>query len=261
MDWADQNRHRGIRASGTQTQTVALAEDDCTCLAEAPTAGPTGGQLYVGHRHAGIDALDPARNRVAIAADSIFAKAILSTGHVYIGTYSGPGGVVALDTLSYARAAPILAMDVRPTGLPSGAPPIDVAELAPGAELHNLKDLYAAGQFQQVLTECVSAEDDQRYSDWHPQLLYLAWASDEKLGNIDDGDRLRNSFLQQYPRHIFAADMYFEQAMRLLADAQYQAADDELAMIEGYFPASRVAEKATGMRMRLKSAIPPMASQ
>jgi hypothetical protein len=38
--------------------------------------------------------------------------------------------------------------------------------------------------------------------------------------------------------------MYFEQAIRLLANAQYAAAGHKLAMIDDYFPHSNIAEKA-----------------
>jgi hypothetical protein len=260
-DWAQNSRQQGgtpaLEASQAQTGPVAmpsvvLGEDYCSCLTEAHNADTSAEQIYIGHRRSGVDLFDPAKNRITEATPPMFARAFAGAGQTYIGSYGpqhhvpypGPGGVIALGNLSGKAIAPSLGGGARLADLPSGAPPVSPEPLDPEVEMRNLKDLYAAGHFNELLMECGRAEKDSRYSAWHPELLYLAWATDEKLGKIDDSDRLRDSFLQQYPRHIFAADMYFEQAIRLLANAQYAAAGHKLAMIDDYFPHSNIAEKA-----------------
>jgi hypothetical protein len=254
MDWADQNRHRGIRASGTQTQTVALAEDDCTCLAETPTAGIAVGNIYVGHRDAGIDVFDPARNRVDVATDSIFAKAIVNSTGTYVGSYPGPGGVTALHVSANAAAVPSMAINALPVAFPSGAPTSNFAELTPEIEVINLKDLYENDQFEEASKECGCVEQDQRYSAWQPQILYIHWLAERKLGNLIASHHLRDSFLERYPRHALAADLHFDRAVFLLESGRYVDADKELATIEDYFPKSRVAEKAMETRKRIQLA-------
>jgi outer membrane protein assembly factor BamD (BamD/ComL family) len=107
--------------------------------------------------------------------------------------------------------------------------------------------LYAAGLFDQFRSGCQRAEGDRRYSAWQPQILYLEWVAERKLGNTEDGDRRRDIFLSRYPGHALAAGMYFEQAMRLLADGQYDSAKRRLATIVDDFPQSNIAREAQVM--------------
>jgi hypothetical protein len=241
--------------------SVVLGEDYCSCLAEAHNADASAEQIYIGHRRSGVDLFGPARNRITEATPPIFARALAGAGQTYVGSYGprrdvpspGTGGVIVLAMAANEPAAPRSTGDVRLAGLPSGAPPVGAQLLQPEIELGNLKNLYLAGRLEELLSRCGRAEHDERFSDRQPQLLYLEWVAERKLGNDMESGRLENIFLERYPREVFAADMYFEQAVCLLAGAQYQAADSKFAMIQNYFPHSKLAERAEQIRRQLKA--------
>jgi hypothetical protein len=250
LDWR-YTRRFGTAAGAVQRRPPALSEDYCSCLSETDDA-----EILVGHRMAGVDKFSPTLNGATSVSDPMCAKAIVAAAILYIGSlgnatrhnsYPGPAGVIALSAPAGKATAPTIAGDATLADLPSGSLLVGPEPLDPEVGLRNLKDLYAAGLFDQFRSGCQRAEGDRRYSAWQPQILYLEWVAERKLGNTEDGDRRRDIFLSRYPGHALAAGMYFEQAMRLLADGQYDSAKRRLATIVDDFPQSNIAREAQVM--------------
>jgi hypothetical protein len=239
--------------------SVVLAEDYCSCLAEVCAAESLKGQICIGHRQSGVDLFDPPSNRITNVTPPTFARAFAAAKETFVGSYGPqhhapyprPGGVIALDVTANERAAPRTAAGLRLAGFPSGAPPVGNQLLQPEIELGNLKNLYLAGHFEELLSRCKRAERDQRYADRQPQLLYLEWVTDRTLGNSPESDQVEAIFLQRYPRQAFAAEIYYAEALELLANGRYKAANDKFATIVTYFPQSALAAKSIEIRDRL----------
>jgi outer membrane protein assembly factor BamD (BamD/ComL family) len=107
-----------------------------------------------------------------------------------------------------------------------------------------LGQLYAADRFADVTSACERAERDSRYLPTRPQILYIHWAAERRLRDIAASDRVADVFLRAYPDHYLAADLYFDQGIRLLSEGDYKAAKAKLTIIEGRFPSSAVAIQA-----------------
>ncbi len=132
-----------------------------------------------------------------------------------------------------------------------------IRSIPPGQlEVQNLKDLYEAHLYDEVLGECDRAEHDVRFAGYEPQILYIRWATDRRTGRADQADRVQQAFLQRYPDHILAADMHFSTAMNLLASADYRGAEGELALIRDRYPDATVTSKAGDILARLRVATP-----
>jgi hypothetical protein len=112
----------------------------------------------------------------------------------------------------------------------------------PTIESH-LSELFNAGRYQDVVNECKSDESDPRYFESQPQILYIQWVAQRKLGNLGQSDRIKDAFLERFPDHALAAEFRFVDAMQLLVDQNYQAADKELAAIEKDFPTAEVTSR------------------
>jgi outer membrane protein assembly factor BamD (BamD/ComL family) len=127
-------------------------------------------------------------------------------------------------------------------------------------EVQNLKDLYSANLYDETLGECARAESDPRYTDYLPQIRYIEWATNKRLKRLDEADNVQRKFLQQYPDHFLAADMYFSTAMNLLAAADYKGAADQLEVIHSRYPTAPVAKKAEDILQRLQNTAPTTAA-
>jgi hypothetical protein len=123
-------------------------------------------------------------------------------------------------------------------------------------EVQNLKDLYEAKLFDEVLGECDRAEHDVRFAAYEPQILYVRWATDRRTGRTDQADRVQQAFLERFPDHVLAADMHFSTAMNLLAAADYKGAEGELALIRDRYPSAAVSAKAGDILGRLRATSP-----
>jgi outer membrane protein assembly factor BamD (BamD/ComL family) len=120
----------------------------------------------------------------------------------------------------------------------------------PTIESH-LTELFDAGQYQDVINECESDESEPRYARSQPRILYIQWVAQRKLGNLADSDRTKDAFLEQFPNHTLAAEFHFADAMQLLVDQNYQAADKKLAAIETDFPTADVTRRCAETRKNL----------
>src|SRR5580658_8928115 len=77
----------------------------------------------------------------------------------------------------------------------------------------HLAELFDARRYQDLVSECESLEGDPQYLGAEPQILYIQWVAERKLGNSVESDRIERSFLQQFPRDSLAAEFHFADAM------------------------------------------------
>jgi tetratricopeptide (TPR) repeat protein len=115
-------------------------------------------------------------------------------------------------------------------------------------EVRKLQQLYQAQQFQEVLDECDKAEHDQRYSASEPRILYLQWVADRRLGHLEDANRAKQQFLERFPNQVLGADMYFAEAVNLLAHNEYKNARKIFILIESHYSGSQIAKTSAAMR-------------
>jgi hypothetical protein len=123
-------------------------------------------------------------------------------------------------------------------------------------EVQDLKHLYEAQLFDEVLGECDHAEHDPRYTGYEPQIMYIRWATDLRLGRTDEAGHIQQTFLHKFPNHVLAADIHFSKAMNLLAAANYKESADELEIIHSRYPNSSIAGKADEILRRLRNTDP-----
>jgi tetratricopeptide (TPR) repeat protein len=126
--------------------------------------------------------------------------------------------------------------------------------VSPGeAEVQKLQALYGAREYDEVLAECDRAEKDPRFADNLPQILYIRWAAFLRTGKPEESRLAGEQILKRFPDHVLAADIHFNEAMRLLADGNYAEADRKLAMIQTKFPSAASMKKVTDIRQRLRN--------
>ena len=115
----------------------------------------------------------------------------------------------------------------------------------------HLAELFDAGRYQDLISECDSLQSEPQYSSAAPQILYIQWVADRKLGNLPESDRIQQSFLQQFPTDSLVAQFDFADAMQLLIDQKFQQADAKLEMITKDFPKTDVAARCAQIRKNL----------
>ena len=129
--------------------------------------------------------------------------------------------------------------------------------ITPGQrEMRRLKDLYEAKLYDETLQTCARDELDQNFAAYLPQILYVEWAAERKLGFSDQAAFVQRKFLQRFPDHMLAADMHYSIGMEMLASADYEHAVGELKLICERYAATSVAAKARNILIHLKAAIP-----
>jgi hypothetical protein len=132
--------------------------------------------------------------------------------------------------------------------------------IPPGqSEVQILKDLYEAQLFDEVLGECDRADHDSHCAGYEPQIMYVRWATDMRLGRTEKADCVQQEFLRQFPNHLLGADMHFNTAMNLLGAADYKGAEEELAIIRAHYPTASVAAKTDEILTRLHHPTPTTA--
>lgn len=119
-------------------------------------------------------------------------------------------------------------------------------------EVRTLRRLYNQRLFQDVLNECNRAEHDQRYAASLPQILYIQWITERRLGNFEQSDRVKDVFLKRYPKKLLAADMHLSDAEDLLAKGEYISAEKELAMIDRDYPSASIIGDVHNLEAALK---------
>lgn len=124
--------------------------------------------------------------------------------------------------------------------------------IAPGQRVvHRLSQLYQAELYDRVLTQVQEERDKPQNAEYRPQILYIQWVADRKVDHSTEASAVQVEFLGKYPDHWLAADMQFADAMTLLANSDYPAASEKLAMIEAKWPDAKVTVKAKEIRERL----------
>jgi tetratricopeptide (TPR) repeat protein len=127
-------------------------------------------------------------------------------------------------------------------------------QVSPGeAEVQKLKDLYGARQYDEVLVECDRAEKDPQFANHLPQIFYIRWSVFLRQGKPQEANLAGQQILEKFPDHALAADVHFNDAMKLLADGKYAEADRKLEMIQTRFPNAASQKKVTDIRQRLRS--------
>jgi hypothetical protein len=174
-------------------------------------------------------------------------------------------GIAAADAAGEkGRAANMrvaLAAQLDATGKPEAAAEEmkRLLGLAPDRELFakaatlRMKYLFASRQWAILAGEAGGYERDARCKAYLPALLYLDWATNQRMGNAREVDRLREAFLAQYPDHPLGADLRLAAALRLVASGNYKDAIPTLTLIETKYPDSQAAAKATQLLATLRS--------
>jgi hypothetical protein len=124
--------------------------------------------------------------------------------------------------------------------------------ITPGQRVvQRLSQYYRAELYDRVLTQVQEERDKPENAEYRPQILYIQWVASRRMDRMAEGSAVQQEFLKQYPDHWLAADMHFADAMSLLANSDYPAASEKLAMIQTKWPDAKVAVKAKEIREKL----------
>lgn len=118
-------------------------------------------------------------------------------------------------------------------------------------EVRKLVDLYEAEQYDQVLNEIDKVKDDNQFKNYRPQILYVQWVIDRRSRRDKDAKAIKVEFLRIYPTNPLAGDMYFADAVELLANGDCTAAEKKLAMIEHNYAKTAIAIEAKKIQLNL----------
>jgi len=114
-----------------------------------------------------------------------------------------------------------------------------------------MKYLYESHQYVKILQEASAFQSDPRCKPYLPQILYISWVAHRHEDHVEDANKLQKIFLEKYPDHLLAADMYFASAMMALAASDYEEASRLLELIEYRYPTARVMTKVKDIQKRL----------
>jgi len=120
------------------------------------------------------------------------------------------------------------------------------------AALLRLKYVYQAGDLAQVVKDASAYQRNPQFKHYLPQIMYMSWVAHHRLNLTEDADRIKVSFLEQFPMHSLAADMHFASAMAALLASDYDEALRITELIEYRYPESRIAGKVNDIRERLE---------
>jgi hypothetical protein len=133
--------------------------------------------------------------------------------------------------------------------------------IPPGqVEINDLRDLYKARLFDEVLAECQRAERNAIYLDCEPQIMYIRWATHRRLGRFEDAEHDKEAFIGRFSMHPLAADMHFSTAMDSLAAEDYQMAEQEMNIVQNKFGSTMAAKRSRNILRHLHVAekLPPI---
>lgn len=119
------------------------------------------------------------------------------------------------------------------------------------AAMLRLRYLYEAGEHVTIINEGPNYQTDVRCAKYHPQVIYVLWVTHRRANKPEAAEKLQRTFLEKFPEHTLAADMYFASAMKALAAGDYDEALRLLEVIEYRYPSSRIVKKARQIQSRL----------
>jgi tetratricopeptide (TPR) repeat protein len=151
------------------------------------------------------------------------------------------------DVLNNAGHAPLAAEEIKQT-LDKYVKSSEYGKVA----TLRLKYLYEAGQFDKILEEAPTYQADERCKPYLPQIIYISWVAHRRENKLAEADKLQKDFLEKFPEHPLAADLYFAAAMTALAKSDYEEASRLLEIIQYRYPKSKIIDKAKQIQERLK---------
>jgi len=130
------------------------------------------------------------------------------------------------------------------------AEPEDKYDPSKAAMLH-LKYLYEGQAYEDVLENGLNYESNETFAPYRPQIIYITWVAARRLNKMKEADKLQTTFLEVYPQHPLAADIYFAMAMNSLAASDYNESLRLLEIIQYRFPKSHLQPKVKQIQERL----------
>lgn len=124
----------------------------------------------------------------------------------------------------------------------------------PRAAMLRLKYLYDAKDHDAILQEAPVLQADKRSEPSLPQIMYISWVTHRVKNKQDAADKLMKEFLEKYPKNPLCADMYFAQAMGMMAEGNYVEVLRLFEIIEYRYPSAKVLPKVKAIREQLKKA-------
>lgn len=128
------------------------------------------------------------------------------------------------------------------------------------AAMLRLKYLYEAGKIDDVVAQGPRLADTPACRFYRPQILYVTWVALRRQNDAAGAKSIQDRFIEDYPRHVLGADMYFATAMAELAASNYDEASRLLEIVEYRYPQSRLHAKVAEIQKRLRSRNPSSAT-
>jgi len=120
------------------------------------------------------------------------------------------------------------------------------------ASMLRLKYLHEAGQHDILLAEASADLAEPRCEGYLPQIIFIAWMSARQQGGADV-ESWKKRFVERFPDHPLAADIYFISATDAVAAADYDQASRLLQFIVYRFPHYKLIDKVQTLEERLAS--------
>jgi hypothetical protein len=117
-----------------------------------------------------------------------------------------------------------------------------------------LKYLYEGKRLPDVVNEATNFKQDAQCAPYLPQILYIAWVAERRLGTDGNEKKWRDEFLARFPDHPLGADMYFASAMSALAAGEYEQSLHLMDFIERRYPNAGIIDKVHELKQRLNAA-------
>ncbi len=118
--------------------------------------------------------------------------------------------------------------------------------------VRRLKYLYELQQSSTILKESPTYQSDARCKTYVPQIMYVVWATHRREGRPKAAARIRESFLDHFPKNPLAADLYFAAATDALAANDCEEALRLLEIVEYRYPRSKLVPRVRQIQGRLR---------
>lgn len=126
--------------------------------------------------------------------------------------------------------------------------------IPPGQQMvKRLSQYYQAELYERALAQAKEERDKAENAAYRPQILYIEWVANRRIGQIEQTAVAKAAFLESYPDHRLAADLHFADAMTLLANSEYEQASEKLMLIERKWPDAKVTVRAKKINSWLKT--------
>jgi hypothetical protein len=122
------------------------------------------------------------------------------------------------------------------------------------ASMMRLKYLLEAGEDRELLSEALADLKEPRCDTCLPQIIYSAWLACRRSGDPDSALPWMKQFLDRFPLHPLAAQMYFAAATDALAAGNAEAAIRLLQFIKYRFPQSKLIDRVGQLEVRVLAA-------